>query len=174
MDERHRESFEQVVLPHLDAAYSVARYLVRDDHAAEDVVQEAFLRAIRHFDGYRGENARAWLLTIVRNCCATYIAKARAEQTHAEFDEREHSGTEEDSTPELFLVRSGREDALRRALDALPADAREMVILRDVQDLSYKEIALVAGIPIGTVMSRLARARKRLRDALREELRDAG
>ena len=161
------------MLPHLDAAYTVARYLLRDEHAAQDVVQEAFLRAIRHYDGYRGANARAWLLAIVRNCCATWHGKERAESGHVEFDERDHSEAGEE-TPELFLVRWDTGDSFRRALDSLSREAREILVLRHVQELSYREIALTMGIPIGTVMSRLGRARKRMQVLLRQELRDAG
>ena len=169
-----RASFEEIVLPHLDAAYTLARYLLRDEQAAQDVVQDAFLRAIRHFDGYRGANARAWLLAIVRNCCATWRDKERSEHAFVEFDEREHSGAQEESTPEIFLMRSNTAESFRRALDSLPREARETLVLRDVQGLSYEEIALTLGTPIGTVMSRLARARKRMQAALCQELRDAG
>ena len=161
-------------MPHLDVAYTLARYLLRDEHAAQDVVQEAFLRAIRHFDGYRGANARAWLLAIVRNCCATWHGKERLESGFVEFDEREHSGAQEDATPEIFLMRSSAAESFRRALDSLPREAREVLVLRDVEEMSYQEIALTLGIPMGTVMSRLARARKRMQAVLRQELRDAG
>ncbi len=169
-----RQSFESTVLPHLDAAYTLARYLVRDESVAQDIVQEAFLRAVRHFDGFAGTNARAWLLTIVRNCCATWRVRERAERRHVEFDEREHSEMAEQATPEIFLMRSDTADSLRQALDALPRDAAEILVLRDVEDLSYREIALIVGIPIGTVMSRLSRARKRMQDLLRREHRDVG
>jgi RNA polymerase sigma-70 factor (ECF subfamily) len=174
LDESVRESFESVVLPHLDAAYTVARYLVRDEQDAQDVVQEAFLRAVRHYDGYRGDNARAWLLTIVRNCCATWKGRRRAHREHLEFDERSHSEGQEDATPEIFLLRSSAAESVRRAVDLLPAEAREALVLRDVEDLSYREIGVVLGIPIGTVMSLLSRARKRLQAILAKEVRDAG
>ena len=162
------------MLPHLDAAYTVARYLLRDEQAAQDAVQEAFLRAIRHFDGYRGANARAWLLAIVRNCCATWRSKERAERAFVAFDEHEHSAAQEEATPELFLMRASDAESVRRALDALPREAKEVILLREVEDLSYQEIALTLGVPIGTVMSRLARARQRMQAILRQELRDAG
>ena len=161
-------------MPHLDAAYTVARYILRDEHDAQDVVQEAFLRAIRHFDGYRGANARGWLLSIVRNCCATWRGKERMEADLVEFDEREHGGTADAATPDIFLMRAGSADAFDRALDSLPRDAREILVFRHVQELSYREIALTMGIPIGTVMSRLSRARKRMQVLLRQEYRDAG
>ena len=166
--------FEQLVLPHLDAAYTVARYLLRDEHAAQDVVQDAFLRALRHFDGYRGDNARAWLLAIVRNCCATWREKERSDAGTVAFDERAHSESQEDARPDVLVLRATSAEAVHRALDSLPRDAAEILVLREIEGLSYKEIALVIGAPIGTVMSRLARARKRLQDLLATEARDAG
>lgn len=166
--------FEQLVLPHLDAAYTVARYLLRDEHAAQDVVQDAFLRALRHFDGYRGDNARAWLLAIVRNCCATWREKERRDAGTVAFDERAHSESQEDARPDVLVLRATSAEAVHRALDSLPRDAAEILVLREIEGLSYKEIALVIGAPIGTVMSRLARARKRLQDLLATEARDAG
>jgi RNA polymerase sigma-70 factor (ECF subfamily) len=168
-----RDSFEQVVLPHLDAAYTLARYLLRDEAAAQDAVQESFLRALRHFAGYRGENARAWLLTIVRHCCATARTRRRREVAFVEFDERLHSEQVESATPELHLVRSDAVDAFRRALDTLSPHDREVLVLREVEDLSYEEIALAIGAPIGTVMSRLSRARKRMQAVVHRESRDA-
>jgi RNA polymerase sigma-70 factor (ECF subfamily) len=168
-----RGSFEQVVLPHLDAAYTLARYLLRDEQSAQDAVQESFLRALRHFSGYRGESARAWLLTIVRHCCATARSRRRREGTFVEFDEREHSEHVESATPELHLVRSDASDTFRRALDSLSPNDREVLILREVEDLSYEEIALSIGAPIGTVMSRLSRARKRMQASVHRESRDA-
>ena len=170
--EASRGEFEQVVLPHLDAAYTVARYLLRDEQAAGDAVQEAFLRAVRHYDGYRGDNARAWLLTIVRNCCATTRARGRAESVFVSFDEREHGEHGEEPAQELELARSSAAGAVRAALDALPPDAREVLVLRELDGMSYREISLIVGTPIGTVMSRLARARKRVQDLLRRVERD--
>jgi RNA polymerase sigma-70 factor, ECF subfamily len=168
-----RESFEQVMLPHLDAAYTLAHYLLRSEDAAQDAVQEAFLRAVRHFDGYRGENARAWLLAIVRHCCATARTRGRREGTFVEFDERQHSEHVESATPELHLVRADAADSFKRALDALSQQDREVLILREVEDLTYEEIALSIGAPIGTVMSRLSRARKRMQAFVHRESRDA-
>jgi len=168
-----RESFEAVMLPHLDAAYTLARYLLRDEQAAQDAVQESFLRALRHFSGYRGENARAWLLTIVRHCCATARTRRRREAGFEEFDERRHSGRIEPATPELHLVRSDASDMFRRAIDTLSPNDREVLILREVEDLSYEEISLAIGAPIGTVMSRLSRARKRMQALVHRESRDA-
>jgi RNA polymerase sigma-70 factor (ECF subfamily) len=173
VSEHTRESFEGVVLPHLDAAYTLARYLLRDEQAAQDAVQESFLRALRHFSGYRGENARAWLLTIVRHCCATARTRRRREGAFVEFDERQHSEHVESSTPELHLVRTDAADTFRRALDSLSPHDREVLILREVEDLSYEEIAMAIGAPIGTVMSRLSRARKRMQALVLRESRDA-
>jgi RNA polymerase sigma-70 factor (ECF subfamily) len=161
------------MLPHLDAAYTLAHYLLRDEQAAQDAVQEAFLRALRHFSGFRGENARAWLLTIVRHCCATARTRRRREAAFVEFDERHHSEHVELATPELHLVRADASDTFRRALDSLSPADREVLILREVEDLSYEEIALAIGAPIGTVMSRLSRARKRMQALVPRESRDA-
>jgi len=161
------------MLPHLDAAYTLARYLLRDEDAAQDAVQESFLRALRHFAGYRGENARAWLLTIVRHCCATTRTRGRRERTFVEFDERQHSDQVETVTPELLLVRSDASDSFHRALNSLSTHDREVLVLREVEDLSYEEIALSIGAPIGTVMSRLSRARKRMQALVQRESRDA-
>jgi RNA polymerase sigma-70 factor, ECF subfamily len=168
-----RESFEDVALPHLDAAYTLARYLLRDEQAAQDAVQESFLRALRHFSGYRGENARAWLLTIVRHCCATARTRRRREDAFVEFDERQHSGHIEPATSDLHLVRSDASDMFRRAIDTLSPNDREVLILREVEDLSYEEISLAIGAPVGTVMSRLSRARKRMQALVHRESRDA-
>jgi RNA polymerase sigma-70 factor (ECF subfamily) len=160
--------FEAVVLPHLDAAYTLARYLLRDEHDAEDVAQEACLRALKYFDGFRGSgvgDGRAWLLTIVRNTAHT-LQRGRVDARATEFDEARHSEAVEDEHPETELLRTAERDTVRRALELLPLEFREVIILREVQGLSYKEIAGVVGIPVGTVMSRLARARRRLEQAL--------
>ncbi len=164
MERDQIDRFEVVALPHLDAAYTLARYLMRDDAAAEDVVQEAFLRALRYFDRYRGGDARAWILAIVRNTSHTW--RKRQGRPVVEFDERVHSDAVETQTPEAALLRAADRDMVRRALDQLPLDQREVIVLREIQGLSYKEIAAVAGTPIGTVMSRLARARQRLEQLL--------
>jgi RNA polymerase sigma-70 factor (ECF subfamily) len=160
------ERFEAVALPHLDAAYTLARYLMRDDAAAQDVVQEAFLRALKYFDRYRGGDARAWVLAIVRNTSHTWRRQQGERGAPVEFDERVHSESIEAHTPEAALLRAADRDMVRRALDQLPLELREVIVLREIQGLSYKEIAAVAGIPIGTVMSRLSRARARLEQLL--------
>jgi RNA polymerase sigma factor (sigma-70 family) len=163
------------VLPHLDAAYNLARWLTRDDHAAEDMVQEAYLRALKFFAGFRGGDARAWLLTIVRNACFNWLRLRRTEQLHEPFDEDVHSpdignavGYAEGAaaSPETWLERSATAERIRDALESLPAEYREALVLRELEGLSYKEIASIADVPIGTVMSRLARARKQLRKRL--------
>ena len=167
------ERFEAVVLPHLDAAYGLARYMVRDDADAEDVVQEAFLRALRYFGGYRGEAAgqgRAWLLAIVRNMAHTWMHRRRADNT-TEFDEAVHGTEEAERTAgaggtDAEAMRADVRETLSEALERLPAELREVIVLREMEGLSYKEIAGVADVPIGTVMSRLSRARKRLQQAM--------
>jgi RNA polymerase sigma-70 factor (ECF subfamily) len=158
--------FTQLVLPYLDAAYNLARYLLRDPHEAEDAVQEAFLRAIRHFDGFRGSDARAWLLSIVRNACFTQFRRRRSGGDKVEFDEEIHSLEQETSEPETDLAHTLAAESVREGLDRLPIEFREVLVLRELEGLSYKEIAQVAGVPIGTVMSRLARGRKQLMAAL--------
>ena len=162
-----RERFEQAVLPHLDAAYSLARWLTRNDQDAQDVTQESFLRAFRFFDGYQGGNMRAWLLTIVRNTCYTWLHQNRPPESAVEFDEEIHSEVFSGSTdPELQVLASADKATLQRALAELPEMFREVLVLREIEGMSYKEIADVASVSLGTVMSRLARARSRLRQAL--------
>jgi len=163
---RERERFDECVLPYLDAAYNLARYLLRDGHEAEEAVQEAFLRAIRHFSGFRGADGRAWILSIVRNTCYTQLRRRRAGGEVVEFDEETHSLEEELSAPEANLARSMAAASLHEGLGQLATEFREVLVLRELEGLSYKEIAHVTGVPMGTVMSRLARARKHLRVAL--------
>jgi len=157
----HRR-FEEVVLPHLDAAFNYARWLTRNEADAEDVVQDAYVRALRFYASLRGDNARAWLLTIVRH---TWYGRFRprdgAHQTTI-FDEMNNERTAEGLDPEALLLQRQTVDEVRAALEELPVDFREVIVLRELEGLSYKEIAGVAGIPIGTVMSRLARGRERL------------
>jgi RNA polymerase sigma factor (sigma-70 family) len=160
------DRFEDAVMPHLDAAYNLARWLMRDDHEAQDAVQDACLRAIRFFSGFRGGDGRVWLLSIVRNTCYSRMRSGRARQGDSEFDERMHGIDDEAADPEILLLRSHDEAALRRALDSMPPEFREVIVMRELEGMSYKEIADVAELPIGTVMSRLARARKRLAKSL--------
>lgn len=159
-------SFEQAVLPHLGAAYNLARWLIRSDQDAEDVVQDAYLRALRFFGGFHGGDSRAWLLTIVRHTCYTWLRQKRAYELNTVFDEEMHAPESAGGDPEALLLQRVNTQALRATLEALPVEFREVVVLRDLEGLSYKEIAAIADIPLGTVMSRLARARKRLQHAL--------
>jgi len=164
-------SFEQIVLPHLDAAYNLARWLTRNEHDAEDVVQEAYLRAFEFFSGFYGTDGRGWLLTIVRNTCFTWLRRNRAGELSTPFDEEIHR--EEVASPnpeELFLENADRQH-LQDALEELPIEFREALVLRELEGLSYKEIAGVSGVPLGTVMSRLARARDRLKDSLARRIK---
>src|SRR5689334_17661752 len=167
------DRFERIVLPHLDDAYTLARYLLRDPHEAQDAVQDAALRALRYFETYRDGDARAWLLAIVRNCCLTRHKRARAERANISFvDDVDvvHEGKPTDAR----AVEQSERAALQRALDALPAEFREVIVLREVQGLSYREISDVVGVPIGTVMSRLARGRRRMASALGYDAQEAG
>ena len=156
------QDFEQTVLPHLNAAYNLARWLTRHDQDAEDVVQEAYVRAWKFFGSFRGGESRPWLLTIVRNTCYTWLQHNRAHELVTIFDEEIHSDGGEVSNPETLLLQRVNARVLRQALEALPVEFREAMILRELEGLSYKDIAAIANVPLGTVMSRLARARQRL------------
>ena len=159
-------SFEEVMLPHLDAAHNLAKWLVRNEQDAQDVVQEAYLRAFRSFAGFRGSNGRAWLLTIVRNTSYTMLKKNRAVDLTTSFDEEIHGPGEEAMSPAAILEQSDNAALISEAMDELPAEFREILTLRHQEGLSYKEIADIAQIPPGTVMSRLARARAKLKEYL--------
>jgi len=172
LESNELERFETLVLPHLSAAYTLARYLTRTDHDAEDIVQDACLRALKHFAGFRGEQApgaRAWLLAIVRNTAYSSRRRHRPEDVATEFDETLHSDAVAGEHPEAVLLRTTARDSVRHALDRLAPEFREVIVLRELEGLSYKEISDVAGVPVGTVMSRLSRARTRLQETLREE-----
>ena len=158
--------FEENVLPHLDAAYNLARWLTGNEHDAEDVVQDTFVRAFKFFGGFRGGNCRSWLLTIVRNTAYTWLEKNRGNHRADEFDEERHAVEDDSTNPEVLMVQQADRDQVRQAVERLPAEFREVIVLRELEDLSYREIAGIAGIPIGTVMSRLARARKILQQTL--------
>ena len=162
--------FGDLALPHLDSAYNLARWLTRDDHDAQDVVQEAYLRAFRSFGSFRGDNARPWLLAIVRNTCYTWLKQHRRAEVEVPYDDEVHGGEDGalDVNPEAILARLDDVRLVDEALQRLPVGYREVVVLRDIEDLSYKEIARVAGLPIGTVMSRLARGRRLLVTHLRD------
>jgi RNA polymerase sigma factor (sigma-70 family) len=164
--------FKQTIVPHLDAAYKLARLLSKDADAAQDIVQEAFLRAYRSFAGYRGENARAWISKIVRNCYYDWLM-SRRRKSRLEVDFHDSGYKEElilnvssdECTPEAMLVRDAETRAVRSVLNAMSPPLREILMLREFEELSYRQISEITALPIGTVMSRLARARKALADA---------
>ena len=164
--ERELASFEETMLPHMDAAHNLAKWLLRNEEDARDVVQEAYLRAFKSFGGFHGSNGRAWLLTIVRNTSYTLLKKNRAVDLTTTFDEEIHPSGHESVSPATLLERSEDADLVREAMDKLPVDFREILVLRHLEGLSYKEIADIAQIPPGTVMSRLARARGKLKECL--------
>ena len=161
--------FRQIALPHLDAAYNLARWLVRNDHDAEDIVQDACVKALRFSEGFRGGDGRAWLLTIVRNTALTWLRHHRAADL-TPFDDEVHgadaSASVESLDPAAIALQRDERRQINRALESLPIDYREVIVLREIEDLSYREIAAIAGIPIGTVMSRLARGRRLLAQRL--------
>ena len=159
-----RERFEQLVLPHVDAAFNLARWLLRGRSDAEDVAQEALLRACRFFGGFNGGDARAWLLQIVRNTCYTWLEKNRPMELSMEFDEELHQQTS--ATPETLAIIADDHKRLTLALETLPPRFREVLVLRELEGCSYKEIATITSIPLGTVMSSLSRARRQLSSAL--------
>jgi RNA polymerase sigma-70 factor (ECF subfamily) len=159
-------SFEEAMLPHLDAAHNLAKWLLRNEQDAQDVVQEAYLRAFRSFSGFHGTNGRAWLLTIVRNTSYTLLKKSHAVDLTTSFDEEIHATGHESVSPATILEQSEDAELITEAMDELPAEFREILILRHQEGLSYKEIAEIAQIPPGTVMSRLARARAKLKEYL--------
>jgi RNA polymerase sigma-70 factor, ECF subfamily len=169
-DESKAVDFDRTFLPHMDAAYNLARWLVRDDHDAQDVVQEAYLRAFRFAAGFRGGNPRAWLLAIVRNAAFTWLKRNRGSDPPTEFDEQVHGRTVEENHVEADTVRKADGAMIRAALDELAEEFREVIVMRDIQGLSYKEIADAADMPIGTVMSRLARARGKLASSLKDRI----
>ena len=154
--------FERKVLTHLDAAYNLARILMRNERDAEDVVQEASLRAFRFFDNFRGENSRAWFLRIVRNTSFTVLKKNRPDEMNIAFDEELHGGQTPPMDAGMALDRAQDRQMVRAAIEQLPPEFREAIALRELEGASYKEIADIVGVPIGTVMSRLARARRQL------------
>ena len=165
-EQRKYGTFEQVVLPHLDSAYNLARWLTRREHDAEDVVQEAYLRAFNAFDQFHGGDARFWLLKIVRNTCYTWLARNRRREGADSFDQTLHDVASSEFDPQVILEQQIDSAALRKAIEELPVEFREVLILREFEGLSYQQAASVANVPVGTVMSRLARARARLAETL--------
>jgi RNA polymerase sigma-70 factor (ECF subfamily) len=166
-DEKRR--FESQMLPLMSEAYNLARWLMRNDQDAQDVVQEAYLRAFRFFEGYHGDSARAWLLKIVRNVCLNHFARRAAEGNVVPIDCDSLEVEDMGPLPSTTLTQKGTIDAVRAAIEALPEDFRAVIVLREIDGLSYREIAEVTDLPIGTVMSRLARARQHLATLLIEK-----
>jgi RNA polymerase sigma factor (sigma-70 family) len=163
-DQQARQArFEAVVMPHLDAAYNLARWMTRNTSDGEDVAQEAMLRAFRFFDTFHGEDGRVWLLTIVRNTYLTWLRRQIPRQNAAEFDEALHTDIEATLTPEAEVLRRASEDQVRKAIAQLPTEYREVILMRELEQMSYKEIASITQAPLGTVMSRLSRGRSLLR-----------
>jgi RNA polymerase sigma factor (sigma-70 family) len=155
--------FERTFLPYLSSAYNLARWLTRNEQDAQDIVQEAFLRALRSFDTFiQGRDPRAWLFTIVRNSCRTWLKRNRSYDTAVQLDESSPALAEGWSDPEALLIKNANAQVVRKALDELPFEYREILVLRELEEMSYKEIAQIAEIPLGTVMSRLSRARREL------------
>ena len=155
------------LVEHLDAAYNLARWLMRNEAEAEDSVQEAYLRAVRHFSSFRGGSGRAWLLTIVRNTCYNRLKRNGVSGQNTGFDEAVHSAAGRQAPdPETALLMTERTELVRKSLAELPGEYREVLVLRELEQLSYREIAHVAGIPLGTVMSRLSRGRQHLQQIL--------
>jgi RNA polymerase sigma factor (sigma-70 family) len=165
------ESAQVQLLSHLDAAYNLARWLTRDDHDAEDIVQEAYMRAYKRFSTFTGGSGRAWLLTIVRNCSYDLLRRNGTRSRDDAFDEEVHiTSTTNSYEPEAVLLREERAELVRNALAGLLPEHREILILREMEELSYSEIASTMGVPLGTVMSRLSRARNRLQQNLAAQL----
>jgi RNA polymerase sigma factor (sigma-70 family) len=170
--ENQLASFEEAMLPHMDAAHNLARWLLHNEHEVEDVVQEAYLRAFRSFAGFRGSNGRAWLLTIVRNTSYTLLKKKHAVDLGTSFDEELHSGDTDSVSPATILQEAEASRLMRDAIETLPPEFREILVLRHQENLSYKEIAEIVQIPPGTVMSRLARARAKLKEILANRIHE--
>ena len=166
--------FQAMVLPHLDSAFNLARWLTRNTQDAEEIVQEAYLRAYKFFDGFHGEDGRAWLLGIVRNTFYTWYRQNRAEGQTTQFEEELHSigntdcgvANHADDDPEALLIQKDCQRQMQQALETLSVEFREVMVLRELEDMSYKQIAGITGIPIGTVMSRLGRGRRQLAEIL--------
>ncbi len=160
-----RRRFEEIFLPYLDAAFNLARWIVQNDQDARDVVQDAYVRAFKGFHHCRGENPRAWFLTITRNTAYNWLSRYAAEEKLVPYDEAKHADIVLMKEPEDAFVAEERKERLQRALERLPLEFREVIVLYELEGLSYKEVAATLGIPVGTVMSRLSRARQRLREA---------
>lgn len=158
--------FEQSIMPHMNAAYNLARWLSSNDSDAQDVVQETYLRAFKFFGGFRGGDSRAWLLRIVRNAFYDWLKHNRREETGTAFEEEVEHAADASATPDALLLEKADHELLHKTIAELPLEFREILVLRELEGFSYKEISEIAGIPLGTVMSRLARAREHLRTQL--------
>ena len=169
-DQSKVDRFEELALPHLDAAYNLARWLVHNESDAEDLVQEALLRAFKSFSGYYGGNSRAWLLTIVRNTCYTWLQQKQVLRLAEPIEDKLDEVGLDFADPEVLLVQRIDAQMVRQSLQELPIEFREVMVLREMEDFSYKEIAKVVDLPLGTVMSRLARGRKRLHALLAKRM----
>jgi RNA polymerase sigma factor (sigma-70 family) len=172
MAEPHADRFEKLIMPHLNDAYTLARYLLRDEHDAQDVVQDAVLRAWRYFDGFRDGDPRAWLLSIVRNCCYTWHKSHRWDRSSVSSDDA--AGVEDPHASDDRVIAESESERIQAAVNALPPELKEVIVLRELNELSYRQISDIVGAPIGTVMSRLSRARNRLASALGDGSRRAG
>ena len=168
IDNNDLPNFEQAVLPHLDAAYNLARWLSHNEQDAQDIVQEAYLRAFRFFPAFRGGDARSWIMKIIRNTCYSWLLENRPLQDATEFDENLFLPDSRQANPEEFVLQNDSSTLVRKALEKLPANFREVLVLRELDGMSYKEIAEVTGMAAGTVMSSLSRARDRFRQALKD------
>jgi RNA polymerase sigma factor (sigma-70 family) len=168
--EHELASFEAMMLPHMDAAHNLARWLLRNEQDAQDVVQEAYLRAFKSFSGFHGSNGRAWLLAIVRNTSYTLLKKNRVADLTTTFDEDIHASDRESVSPAAILEHAEDAEIIKNAMHELPAEFREILTLRHQEELSYQEIGEILKIPTGTVMSRLARARAKLREYLASQM----
>jgi len=171
LEPQDRIRFEQLVLPHLDSAANLARWLLRNRADSDDVVQEAMMRAYRFFERFHGGDARAWLLQIVRNTCYTWLEKNRPSELITEFNEEVHQPPS--ATPETLAAQADERRRLILALESLSPRSREVLVLRELEGCSYKEIGKITGIPIGTVMSTLSRARERLQRTLMASAKEA-
>lgn len=172
MDEQDKHArFEQCIMPHMDAAYNLARWLAGNDPDAQDVVQEAYLRAFKFFAGFRGGDGRSWLLRIVRNSFYDWLRQHQRRELETPFDDEVHDAAAVSPGPDAALLEKADKNLLSQAIEALPVGYREVLVMRELEGLAYKEIADVAELPIGTVMSRLARAREHLRQGLLERMR---
>lgn len=161
--------FEEMILPHLNSAHNLARWMTRNDQDAQDVVQESYMRAFRFFDGYRGGDGKSWLLEVVRNTCFTFQRREIRKSTAVVFDEAAHSPSVHQPNAEEALVDAGNRQILRRCIEGLPEPFREVLVMRELEEMSYRQIAEVIGVPPGTVMSRLSRARKRLEECAKSQ-----